>query len=286
MTAERKKAFVPLRKERADDIIQLAEAVADEYCPTGHVEPLLIAKKNKILTVFNDYGDYFDGMLEHSNNAFCIFCNLGRVEKQDSPRARFTIAHELGHYYIDDHRIALASGKTPKHASRCEFESSEIVEQEADLFASHLLLPTSRFTKKTRGQATGLKSILAAAGDLRASVTSTAIRYVKADFVPCTLIKWNKDGFQWKHLSTETFRARFHKTIELVSQVAEGSATHKAIMGTPPPQAGFFENATTAAAWFPFLGDLDSRNQLFMEQAIPIGRFGVLTLLFPIDGRL
>lgn len=267
--------------------MELAEAVADEFCPSGHVEPPLIIKGNEITSVFNDYGDSFDGMLEHLNGRFCIYCNLGRVEQPDSPRARFTLAHELGHFYIDDHRNALASGKAPKHRSRCEYESDELVEKEADLFASHLLLPTKRFRKKASERKVGLDSVLHIADHFRTSVTSTAIRYVRADFVPCALIKWKADGtFQWKHLSTDTFKARFQKTIEDRGKIASGSATDKALRGEVVPSAGFFGNGTTAAAWFPFLNDGDSRNALFMEQAVPLGRFGALTFLYPLEGVL
>ena len=284
---ERIRRYVALPQDRASLIVELAEAVADEYCPTGHIEPTVIMRRNEISSVFNDYGDSFDGMLEHLNGRFCIYCNLGRVEQPDSGRARFTLGHELGHYFIDDHRNALASGKAPKHGSKCEFESDELVEQEADLFASHLLLPTARFRKKAQDGTLGLRAILKTAEHFRSSVTSTAIRYVKSDFIPCALIRWKPDGrFDWKHLSTDTVRARFQKTIEDRSRIAQGSATDRALSGGALPPSGFFENGTTAAAWFPFLADGSYRNALLIEQAIPLGRFGVLTFLYPDEGKL
>ena len=89
-----------------------------------------------------------------------------------------------------------------------------------------------------------------------------------------------------KSLSTETFRGRLQKTIEDIDKLAEGSATLSALKGNPPPTSGFFQNGTTASAWFPFLRDFDSRNVLFVEQAAPLGRFGVLTFLYPIEGSL
>jgi Zn-dependent peptidase ImmA (M78 family) len=284
---ERPRRYVPLPPDRVSTITDLAEAVADEYCPTGHIEPSVIMQKNDITSVFNDYGDSFDGMLEHLNGRFCIYCNLGRVENANSGRARFTLAHELGHYFIDDHRIALSSGKAPKHTSKCEFESDEVVEQEADLFASHLILPSIRFRKKAQEGKSGLEVILKTAEYFRSSLTSTAIRYVKSDFLPCALIKWKPDGtFHWKHLSQETVNARFLKTVEDRSQIACGSATDLALKGESPTSRGFFEKGTTAAAWFPFVADGNYKNAIFVEQAISLGRFGVLTFLFPYDGIL
>ena len=109
---------------RADELAELAEAVADEHCPRDVVYPEVIASASGITVSFGAYGEGFDGILEHRNGRFHIFCNTDRVGPDDSPRARFTLAHELGHYYIDDHRRALASGGVAPHPSQCDSESS------------------------------------------------------------------------------------------------------------------------------------------------------------------
>lgn len=56
---------------------------------------------------------------------------------------------------------------------------------------------------------------------------------------------------------------------------------HLEFSGEKAPKAGYFEAGTTAAAWFRFVNDYDYRNVIFIEQAITLGRFGVLTFLFP-----
>lgn len=267
-------------------LAELAEFVADEYAPNTRVEPIAIAKAKGISVSFNYYGDFFDGMLEHSRGRFHIYCNLERLEHSNSPRTRFTLAHELGHYFIDEHRNALASGQVPSHPSKCEYESDLQVEREADSFASHLLMPRTRFSQKSRAGKVGLPSILALAQEFGVSVTSAAIRYSNEDLVPCAVVKWAQDRFQWKWLSTETFRARFLKTVEAIEQLPKDCATRRALSGEPTPSQGFLECGTTAAAWFPFLGHGDYRNVIFIEQAIPLGRFGVLTFLYPAEGVL
>jgi Zn-dependent peptidase ImmA (M78 family) len=287
MQNKKRRQYAHLPKEREQEIIGLAEAVADEYSLTEGrpIEPLLAINAQPITLSFNRYGSAFDGMLEHRRGRFHIYCNLSRVESPDSPRARFTLSHELGHYFIDEHRNALSSGKAPAHRSKCEYESYDLaVEQEADLFASSFLMPTARFLKEARGAKPGLPAILSLSTTFAASVTSAALRYVKSDLVPCAVVKWGPEGFQWKFLSTEIFRARFRKTIEEVENLADGSATLAALRSERPPAAGFFENGTTSAAWFPFLNDYDSRNVLLIEQAVSLGRFGVLTFLYPVEG--
>ncbi len=51
-----------------------------------------------------------------------------------------------------------------------------------------------------------------------------------------------------------------------------------------PPAAGFFEAGSTASFWFPFMKPGDPMDVVLIEQAISLGRFGVLTLLFPESG--
>lgn len=86
------------------EIENLAEFIADTYCPDEMVDPEIIAIKNGITYSYGHYEDAFDGMLEFVSGDFHIYVNLDTLKKQDHPRARFTFSHELGHYYIDDHR--------------------------------------------------------------------------------------------------------------------------------------------------------------------------------------
>ncbi len=103
-----------------------------------------IAAAKAITVSFGRYGDAFDGMLEHRAGRFHIYANLQRLLREDSPRARFTLGHELGHYYIDEHRNALTAGAVPAHRSGSEYESRLLPEQEADCFAARARLANPR----------------------------------------------------------------------------------------------------------------------------------------------
>jgi Zn-dependent peptidase ImmA (M78 family) len=273
-----------LSLSRAQEIAELAEAIAEEYFPSARVDPVAIVRAKGITVSYGHYGDAFDGLLEHRYRRFHIYINLDRVERAGSPRARFTFGHELGHYFIDEHRNALAAGLAPSHPSICEYESDLLVEKEADHFASNLLMPTYSFKQLAAPTALGLEGILKIAEHFGTSVTSTAIKYAQLDIVPCAVIKWNKDGFGWKWLSTETFRARYHKTIESVNYLPEDSPTAKAVAGEHVPAQGFFSAGTTVSAWFPYVDDGGYRNAILIEQAVPLGRFGALTFLYPESG--
>ncbi len=287
-----------LEPARKAEIAELAEAVAAEHCPSGPVEPGRIARARRITTSFGPYGEAFDGMLEHRAGRFHIFCNLQRLGRQNSPRARFTLAHELGHYYIDQHRNALAAGWAPAHRSSCDFESPNPVEQEADHFAANLLMPRSRFLAKARAAPPGLAGIIRLAEVFGASLTSTAIQYAACDVLPCAVVKWSHGRYAWKWLSSAAFLARYRRTVEAPQHLVEGSPTARALAGEAPPAAaravsstggppegGFFEAGTTAAAWFAGVRPGEFRDAILIEQAIPLGRFGVLTVLYPPAGR-
>ncbi|HET6429853.1 MAG TPA: ImmA/IrrE family metallo-endopeptidase [Phycisphaerae bacterium] len=271
--------------DRRIEIAELAEAVADEHCPSLPVDPLAIARANRITHSFGPYGEAFDGMLEHKDGRFHIFCNLDRLARPDAPRARFTLAHELGHYYIDEHRHALAAGRAAAHRSACEYESPILAEQEADLFAANLLMPAGRFGARARAAAPGLDGVLALAAAFGTSVTATAIRYAAADVRPCAVIKWNWSGYAWKWLSSSVFQARLTRTFEAARDLTEDSPTRKALAREEPPDPGYFQAGTTAAAWFPRVAGGDWRDAILVEQAIPLGKFGVLTFLHAA-GRL
>ena len=270
---------------RLREIAELAEAVADEHCPAGPVEPEAIAHARGVTVSFGQYGEAFDGMLEHKAGRFHIFCNLQRVQRPGAARARFTLAHELGHYYLDEHRTALAAGRAPAHASECEYESPILAEQEADHFAANLLMPLARFVAKAKLAAAGLAGVLSLAKQFKTSVTSTAIRCAAADVSPCAVVKWTWQGYAWKHLSSSTLRASLRRTFESPDDLPDDCPTRQALARRTPPDEGYFQAGTTASAWFPRVAPGQWRDALLIEQALPLGRYGVLTFLHPQAGK-
>lgn len=272
---------MPTKTERLDEIGALAESIANEFCPSKKVDPKSIANDIGISISFGHYSDAFDGLLECQKGKFHIYCNLDRTESPDSPRSRFTIGHELGHYFIDEHRNALLSGRVPAHQSLCEFESNNIVEKEADHFAASLLLPKIRFIKAARQEDVGLGGILRLSSKFGASVTSTSIRYIDEAIDQAAIIKWNQEGYQWKKISDSLFRRGLRKTIESIDLLAEKSSTWSSINGyKPKPPHNFFTTGSTVSTWFPFIEHEWKKNELLIEQAIQLGRFGTLTMLY------
>lgn len=269
--------------ERELEIAELAEEVADWYSPSTRVDPVAIIKSKGITLVTGWYADAFDGLLEYHSGRFYIYSNLDRVEDLKAPRAKFTLGHELGHWFIDEHRNALEEGLAPSHPSFCDYTSDHLIEREADWFASNLLMPRKRFLKVAMRSPRGMAGILFLADTFRTSVTSTAIRYVTEEVEPCALIKWQDGRFKWPWLSAETRKVGLLRTVRSSRNLEAGSPTARALAGERPV-GRYFSETTTVGSWFPKVDVTQGRNMPLVEQAIPLGRFGVLTLLYPQFG--
>ena len=90
---------------------------------------------------------------------------------------RFSIAHELGHYFIDGHLDQIPfDGNT--HSSRADFVSGDRYEREADHFAAGLLMPTTLVRGVIDEESEGLCGIEAVQQKANASLTAAAIRYI------------------------------------------------------------------------------------------------------------
>jgi hypothetical protein len=275
-----------ITKQREQEIAELAEVICEIRCPSPElaIDPLKIADECDITVSHGPYGDAFDGLLECKDGHFHIYVNLDRLRKSYSPRAKFTVGHELGHYFIDEHRNALMLGRAPTHPSLCEYVSEIFVEQEADLFASNLLMPWPRFLRAAERLPLRMEGIIKLADRFKTSITATSIRYTQAGIIPSVLIRWIRKGDSWEswcRISDELFENGYRKAIESVDDLVPDSATAHAIRGEESSFEGFFGSTSTAATWFPQITQTSNRNIILTEQAKTLGEFGVITLLTP-----
>jgi Zn-dependent peptidase ImmA (M78 family) len=118
---------------------------------------------------------------------------------------RFTVAHELGHYFLEGHpEEILKTGRV--HFSRAGFVQGGIsIEIEADHFASGLLMPT-RLTREALYQAPiGLAGMQHLATVAEASLTAAAIRTAECAPYPVAIIVSEREQVSYGFLS-ESFK--------------------------------------------------------------------------------
>lgn len=187
------------------ELSQLAEAVAMEYFPDGLILPQQIAFENKITFSYGDYDDCFDGLLQHRSGKFHIFLNLTRNPDKNSARMRYTFSHELGHYYIDEHRNALKSGRTVEHGSLNALTRRNLAEWEADYFASCLLIPTGKIRKYCLKRPLSSALISDISTDFQVSSSATIFRYLDLSLFPMMIVMAKDGKVEWK-MNTRDFK--------------------------------------------------------------------------------
>ena len=191
----------------------------------------------------------------------------------------FSVAHELGHYYLPGHVDAVFSNGEI-HESHAGFASGNRYEIEADHFAATLLMPRALFKKAMSVAGDGLPAIEKLAEQCRTSLTATAIRYARCTREPvaivlstgtrinyCFMSDALKDvkGFDWirkdEGLSRDTATFAFNQNPENIRRSERE------------------ENASDLQNWFG--GD---RSLSASEQVIGLGNYGkTLTVLTALD---
>ena len=113
----------------------------------------------------------------------CLMCFGSEVKIVFATRSgnrgfqRFTVAHELGHYFHPGHLDELFGNGETLHQSRGGFSSNQRIERQADNYAVELLMPEALFRPAMARAGRGLAAIKALAALCKTSLTATAIRY-------------------------------------------------------------------------------------------------------------
>lgn len=92
---------------------------------------------------------------------------------------RFSIAHELGHFFLAGHPEHVFKGGKLMHESHAGFGSGDQIELEADHFAAGLLMPSHLFKAEAGKYSDGFTAIEKLAERCEASLTASAIRYAE-----------------------------------------------------------------------------------------------------------
>ena len=156
---------------------QKAEAfLRDEGIATLPVDPFAIAASRGILVEPKPYtAEGVSGMLLRHGDEFGI---LYATHVPSEGFQRFSVGHELGHYFLDGH-IDHVLPQDGIHTSHAGFVSADPYELEADSFAAGLLMPSGPFKRALGKQDAGLTAVESMADLCRTSLTATAIRYAE-----------------------------------------------------------------------------------------------------------
>ncbi len=267
-----------------ETIARQAEYLASEYSTNqGGGDPATAFKEEGIRYKERGFGtDKFEGASRYrrEKNRFEVFIN---TDTETTPeRTQFTRSHELAHVQLEEHRDLLRC--CDFHRSSPEFNKDTDMEREADLYAGHFLIPTKRVKKIAGSGYWTAETILDVASQLECSRLCAGIRCQQALRGVSALIKWNPDGTaQWQKLENSWWQQLPSRSIRRQDALVRGSATEQLLKGKDPGLQGYIECGNTMGYLFPrhhFRFGIGN-DQVVREYAIPLGIYGVLTLVRP-----
>lgn len=250
------------RDTRLEEVGGSAEALVRAYGfdrPPIDLERLLADEPVRLCP--GDFGNAFDGRLEYRPAAqfFLAFYNT-RGGSKTAGRARFSLAHEAGHYFLDSHRNYLLGGGDP-HCSQAGYQTEVPTEREADVFAAHLLMPSFLLAGHARdpdlGEAAKVSAIF------EASLLASAIRLVELTSRSCALVVSRGSKVDYS-LQSEDMKSRGWLRLPRSLILPPSSPSRRAReRGTAGPER-ILEGETSAHIWREFPG---GRDHLLWEQA-------------------
>lgn len=183
-------------------ILSLANEIAERY--ETPIPLLDIAEEELIKVIFDDYGSAtFDGLtwFEAETDDFFIHLNTNRTRnnKPKSVKGRFTLAHELGHYFVPHHRLGLMNGELKPHGSFnfLTNQSAWQLERDADAFASNLLMPTNSVKEFIKGRRFDFSVIEDIAEKYQVSKSAAALRFTGIGNTPIMAVFAVDGKIQW-----------------------------------------------------------------------------------------
>ncbi len=189
----------------------------------------------------------------------------------------FTIAHELGHYFIDGHAEELL--RDGHHYSHSGFISSDPREREADVFATEFLMPWKLIGPLVNGGNRGFSAIKGVADRCESSLVASAIRFAEVT-KECVAVIISHRGCVEFMVASEAFRQVpgiewFKRGDRLPSKTPSAalSVDHEWIRA-----CGIREEGANLSDWFSGAPNLEVE-----EDAVGLGNYGRLMTVLITD---
>ena len=189
-------------------VLSLANEIGERY--NAPIPLLEVAEEEIIKVICDDYGSTtFDGLtwFEADTDVFFIHLNTNRARnnKPESVKGRFTLAHELGHYFIPHHRLGLMNGELKPHGSINYMTNQNAwqIERDADAFASNLLMPTKYVKELIQGRRFDFGVIEDIAEKYQVSKSAAALRFADIGNTPIMALYAVDGKIQWVNRSED-----------------------------------------------------------------------------------
>lgn len=185
------------------------------------VDPIEIARSHDIHVAGKDCEGGVSGMLIRNENRFAI---VYATHVPSEGFKRFSIAHELGHYFMPGHpESVFRNGEV--HRSQAEYATADTIEREADEFAAGLLMPSALVTKTIVGAKDGMSAVKELSRGCGTSLVASAIRYIDIARAPVAVLVSKDDHIQFCFCSDELLEFRGLTLPRARSVIPKGTLT-------------------------------------------------------------
>jgi Zn-dependent peptidase ImmA (M78 family) len=206
------------------------------------------------------------GMLVRSGDEFGI---LYATHIRSLGFQRFSIAHELAHYFLEGHIDHILT-TTRVHVSEAGFTSADPFELEADHFAAGLLMPSSLFKAGLHKLNDGLEAIEAMAETCITSITATGIRYSELTRAAAAVIITRGDHVDYCRLSGSIKALKGLQWLKKGSIVPAETETSR--LNSAPERIAAAERSSAEIDLRLWLGG--ERRVTALEEVIGLGNYG------------
>ncbi|KWO42531.1 hypothetical protein WT97_02640 [Burkholderia sp. MSMB1459WGS] len=250
------------------DAEQLAEKVVSDFGLTLPVDVVELARSHEILVEAKpSIAAGVSGMLIRHVNDFAIgYATHVRSEGFQ----RFSIAHELGHFFLPGHPEHIFSEGKTLHESRAGFASGDPIELQADHFAAGLLMPSSLFAKEAGKYSDGLGAVEKLAEVCKTSLTASAIRYAEVTDAAIAVVVSSRSSVDYCFLSPAMSRIRGLTYLKKGAVLPRDSLTRNFNQASDNVVSGRrVDGETDLQSWFRCDGEFDA-----WEEAVGLGAYG------------
>jgi Zn-dependent peptidase ImmA (M78 family) len=210
------------KEARIKHIRTLAEFIVSDCDTSVPLNLDVILNKEGINIYYDHYEQCFDGLLTFEPKQFCIHVDIDKGNYRGSKRSRFSIAHELGHYFIPEHHKSIIDGTFIVHPSNFKAKQTNLFEIEADSFAASLLMPSAQFKEFCYQREFSFELIKSISDFFNVSLLSSLLRFVDKDAGTYPLmISLFQNGLLTAYKQSEDFKFR--------------NVPFKSKIGHPPP---------------------------------------------------
>ena len=244
----------------------------EEGITTLPVDPFAIARSRDIEVQGKpeSQGGVSGMLLRHGNNFGIIYS----THIQSEGFQRFSVSHELGHYFLEGHIDQVLQNGV--HASHAGFVTADPFELEADHFAAGLLMPETPFRRAMDELDHCLDAIETLAAQCITSRTATAIRFAELTRKAAAVIVSTGDTIDYCFMSDAMKSLPKLAWLRKGTRLPDGTATARLAADPAQVQAGArVADEIDVRDW---LGGTTSR--AVSEESLGLGAYGkVLTVL-------